>query len=224
MNAVSVRNLVVRAGDTPLVGPLSFELPEGGTLGLRGPSGAGKSTVLRALVGLLASELSMTGEASVLGVDVTSASDLPSLRAKAVLVGQVPVVFPTSVLGNAVFGLRHVAPASKAALRTRAEAALAEAGLWEEVADRLDAPAEQLSVGQRQRLCLARALALDPSLLLLDEPTSALDDAATAVIEDTILKVRDRRTVLVVSHDQAQLARLCHHVISLPGYRNGDDR
>lgn len=184
---------------------------------MRGPSGAGKSTVLRALVGLLPPDLSPSGEVRVLGTDVGSPRvDLPGLRARAGLVGQTPVVFPASILDNATFGLRHVVRASRRELRSRAEAALREAGLWEEVGDRLDEPADQLSVGQRQRLCLARALALDPSVLLLDEPTSALDSTAAATVEAAVVGLANRRSVLVVSHDQEQLARLCQTVVTLP--------
>ena len=222
MSTVVVESLLVRAGDRVLVGPLSFELAPGASLGLRGPSGAGKSTVLRALVGLVPSELDVEGRVRVLGFDVRSGLELDRLRARATLVGQSPVVFPGSVLANAVFGLRHVMRASRRQLRARAEAALVEAGLWEEVADRLDAPAAELSVGQRQRLCLARALALDPDLLLLDEPTSALDPAAVEKVEATVSQLRGRRGVVVVSHDQAQLERLCDAVVSLPYGRDGD--
>lgn len=213
--AVRLRALVVGHGTRTLAGPVSFELGRGRTLGLQGPSGSGKSTTLRALVGLLPPSLTVSGTAEVLGVDVRSPSaDLPALRARAVLVGQMPVVFPASILANAAFGLRHVARLSRDELRRRSEAALLEAGLWDEVADRLGAPADQLSVGQRQRLCLARALALDPELLLLDEPTSALDPAATRTVEDAITGLQGR-AVLVVSHDQAQLARLCGDVVDL---------
>jgi phosphate transport system ATP-binding protein len=215
--AVRLQELVVRQGRRTLVGPLSFELARGTTLGLQGPSGSGKSTTLRALVGLLPAGLAVDGTVEVLGCDVGGPSvDLPALRARAVLVGQTPTVFPASVLANAVFGLRHVVRASRQELRARAEAALVEAGLWDEVSDRLDAPAEQLSVGQRQRLCLARALALDPELLLLDEPTSALDPAATQTVEDAVTSLQGR-TVLVVSHDRAQLRRLCAQVVDLGG-------
>ena len=215
--AVSVNDLQVRRGRRVLVGPVSFQLPAGGTLGVRGPSGAGKSTLLRALVGLLPPELSAAGEVRVLGTDVASPKvDLPGLRARAGLVGQTPVIFPASILANAAFGLRHVMRASRAQLRSRAEAALVEAGLWDEVADRLDEPAEELSVGQRQRLCLARALALDPDLLLLDEPTSALDGVAGATVEAAVVGLVNRRSVLVVSHDQGQLDRLCRTVVTLP--------
>lgn len=217
MTAIRVRDLRVSSTARCLVGPVSFELPAGSALGLRGPSGAGKSTLLRALVGLLPSGLEVGGEAEVLGTDVVRVrTGLPALRARAVLVGQVPVVFPASILANAAFALRHQVRASRAQLRERCRAALVEAGLWDEVADRLDAPAGQLSIGQRQRLCLARALALDPSVLLLDEPTSALDPEATATVESTVASLRGRRTVLVVSHDAAQLERLCDDVVTLP--------
>ena len=218
MTAIRVRDLAVSTTARRLVGPVSFELSTGSALGLRGPSGAGKSTLLRALVGLLPTGLDVGGEAEVLGADVVRGrpEDLPSLRARAVLVGQVPVVFPASILANAAFALRHQVRAPRSVLRERCRAALTEAGLWDEVADRLDAPAHQLSIGQRQRLCLARALALDPSVLLLDEPTSSLDPTATAAVEATVASLRGRRTVLMVSHDSAQLERLCDDVVTLP--------
>lgn len=216
-SAVRVAGLVVAAARRRLVGPVSFDLAQGSSLGIQGPSGAGKSTLLRALVGLLPAGLATSGEVRVLGQDVGAGCvDLAGLRARAVLVAQTPVIFPASVLANAAFGLRHTVRAPRAELRRRAEAALVEAGLWEEVADRLDAPAEELSVGQRQRLCIARALALDPSLLLLDEPTSALDGAARDTVEAAVAALRGRRTVLVVSHDPAQLRRLCDTVVTLP--------
>lgn len=221
--AVRLRDLVVAQGARTLVGPLSFELRRGTTLGLQGPSGSGKSTTLRALVGLLPTGLTISGGVEVLGRDVCDPSvDLPALRARAVLVGQTPVVFPATILANATFGLRHVVRASREDLRARAVVAVQEAGLWEEVRDRLDAPAEHLSVGQRQRLCLARALALDPELLLLDEPTSSLDPAATRTVEDAITGLQGR-TVLVVSHDRAQLARLCRAVVDLARPADGRD-
>jgi ABC-type glutathione transport system ATPase component len=144
MSAVRLRDLVVRRDGRTLAGPVSFDMERGATLGLRGPSGSGKSTTLRALVGLLPPELEVSGEVRVLGCDVGAAgADLPALRARAVLVGQTPVVFPTSILANAAFGLRHVVRASRDELRARALAALREAGLWDEVADRLDTPAER---------------------------------------------------------------------------------
>lgn len=215
--AIEVEDLAVWCRGQLLVGPLSFAVPAGASVGLRGPSGAGKSTVLRSLVGLLPSGLEATGTARLLGIDVLArGGDLPSLRARVVFVGQTPVVFPASILANAAFGVRHLVRAPRAELLARCRAALAEAGLWDEVADRLMAPAHELSVGQRQRLCLARALALDPAVLLLDEPTSALDPAATATVEAAVAGLRGRRSVVVVSHDGDQLARLCDDIVTLP--------
>jgi phosphate transport system ATP-binding protein len=202
---------------------MSFELPRATTFGLAGPSGSGKSTTLRALVGLLPPGLTMLGAVEVLGCDISlSRVDMAALRSRAVLVGQTPVVFPASIHANAAFGVRRVMRMSRADLRARVEMALVEAGLWDEVAGRLDAPAEQLSVGQRQRLCLARALALDPELLLLDEPTSALDPDATATVEDAITSLQGR-AVVIVSHDTAQLARLCTTVLSVAGGPKPDE-
>lgn len=216
MTAVCVRDLSVSWNGHPLVGPVSFELPIGAVVGLRGPSGAGKSTILRALVRLLPAELHVKGQVQVLGMDVLCEEvDLPALRSKACLVGQTPVVFPGSILWNAAFGVRHVIRGSGKHIKQRTEAALIEAGLWDEVRDRLEAPADQLSVGQKQRLCIARTLALDPELLLLDEPTSALDRNSAAAVEAAVMGLNGRRAVLIVSHDEAQLARLCDEVVSL---------
>jgi phosphate transport system ATP-binding protein len=226
--AVVVQDLTVWHRSRRLVGPVSFTLTTGSVLGLCGPSGAGKSTVLRALVRLLPPGLRVAGELVVLGRTADRPGWLPELRSRAVLVGQTPVIFPGSVLANALLGLRHVVRAPRAVLRERAEAALREAGLWDEVADRLDALASDLSVGQQQRLCLARALALDPLLLLLDEPTSALDTVSRGVVEATISGLRGRRTILLVSHDPAQVARLCDDVVELasqpPARPRADDQ
>lgn len=215
--AVRVDAMTVLTGQRRrLVGPISFELRRGQRLGLRGPSGSGKSTTLRALVGLLPSPLTSHGAISVLGVDPRAkGADLPALRSRAVMAGQDPVVFPMSVLANAAFGLRYVARRTRAEIKARAQAALVEAGLWDEVADRLDAPARDLSMGQRQRLCLARALALDPDLLLLDEPTSSLDATAAAAVEESVRRLSTKRSVILVSHDASQLDRLCENVVAL---------
>ncbi|MBA0050864.1 ATP-binding cassette domain-containing protein [Streptomyces sp. AJS327] len=210
-----MRRLRVRSREKTLVGPVSFSLEHGSTTGLCGPSGAGKSTILRALVELLPSGLKRDGELEVLGRVIAPGRGDAEQRATTVLVPQTPVVFGGSVLDNALFGLRHLLRASPAVLRERAERALEEAGLWREVADRLDAPAHDLSAGQRQRLCLARALALEPAALLLDEPTSALDERSRDKVEESIAALGGSRAVLLVSHDPAQVERLCDTTIHL---------
>jgi phosphate transport system ATP-binding protein len=218
---VEVEELRVSCRQRTLVGPLSFGLTPGSTTGVCGQSGAGKSTLLRALVDLLPAELRRDGVIRLLGRTVRPGRAGADLRARAVLVPQTPVVFPGSVLDNATFGVRHVVRAPAAELRRKAESALREVGLWPEVCHRLTTPATTLSVGQRQRLCLARALALEPAALLLDEPTSALDEASRGVVEQSITGLRGRRTVLIVSHDQAQIGRLCDSALVLApgGYR-----
>ncbi|MCX4561609.1 ATP-binding cassette domain-containing protein [Streptomyces phaeochromogenes] len=214
-NVITVRQLRVLSRERTLVGPVSFSLEHGSTTGLCGPSGAGKSTVLRALVDLLPNGLTRDGHLEVLGRPIAPGKGDADLRAKIVLVPQTPVVFGGSILDNALFGLRHVLRASQETLRERAEQALHEAGLWKEVSDRLDSPAQTLSAGQRQRLCLARALALEPAGLLLDEPTSALDEQSRDKVEQSIAALRGRRTVLLVSHDPAQVERLCDTTVHL---------
>ncbi|MFF3896904.1 ATP-binding cassette domain-containing protein [Streptomyces sp. NPDC001812] len=214
-NIITVRQLRVRSQNKALVGPVSFSLGQGSTTGLCGPSGAGKSTVLRALVDLLPSGLTRDGDLQVLERTIAPGKGDADLRAKVVLVPQTPVVFGGSILDNALFGLRHVLRAPREVLRERAEQALHEAGLWKEVSDRLDSPAHTLSAGQRQRLCLARALALEPAALLLDEPTSALDEQSRDKVEESIAALHGRRAVLLVSHDPAQMERLCDTTVRL---------
>ncbi|MFF9852474.1 ATP-binding cassette domain-containing protein [Streptomyces litmocidini] len=212
---IAVRDLQIFDGTKRLVGPVTFELATGSTTGLCGPSGAGKSTVLRALVDLLPHGLRRQGEVRVLGRPVRSGKGDAGLRSTVVLVPQTPVVFGGSILDNALFGLRHLVRASRTELHDRVEQALREAGLWNEVSDRLDTPAQTLSNGQRQRLCLARALALEPAALLLDEPTSALDERSRDTVEESVAALRGNRTVLLVSHDPAQVERLCDRTVRI---------
>ncbi|WP_051804264.1 ATP-binding cassette domain-containing protein [Streptomyces griseus] len=214
-SVIAVRDLQIFDGAERLVGPVTFELAAGSTTGLCGPSGAGKSTVLRALVDLLPHGLRRQGEIDVLGRPVRYGKGDAALRSTVVLVPQTPVVFGGSILENALFGLRHLVRAPKAELHERVERALREAGLWAEVATRLDAPAQTLSNGQRQRLCLARALALEPAALLLDEPTSALDERSRDTVEESVAALRGNRTVLLVSHDPAQVERLCDRTVRI---------
>lgn len=185
---------------------------------LVGPSGAGKTTLLRCFNRLidLSPGLAVRGGLRVLGEPVYARGyDVDRLRSRVGMLFQQPVIFPGSVEHNVRFGLRHRRDLTRRAKTERVERALRGAALWDEVKDRLAGPAVELSVGQQQRLCLARALALDPEVLLMDEPTSALDPRATEAIEELVLGLKARRTVLIVTHDVGQARRLADEVACL---------
>ena len=180
---------------------------------LIGPSGCGKSTVLRCINALHQTVPGARAEGQVLidGVDILSRNtDRVELRRRVGMVFQRPNPFPTmSVYNNVVAGIRlgrHVRRRSE--LDDVVEGALTQAHLWHEVRDRLDAPGLSLSGGQQQRLCIARALAVDPDVILLDEPCSALDPISTQAIEDLLTQLRDRYTLVIVTHNLPQAARI----------------
>jgi phosphate transport system ATP-binding protein len=131
------------------------------------------------------------------------------------MIFQQPVVFPTSILNNVLFGLCRVRKSSSEELRASAERALRSVALWNEVKDRLKEPGQRLSVGQQQRLCLARTLALEPEVILMDEPTSALDPKSSEAIEDLILELKTSRTIVIVTHNHAQAERVCDAMMEL---------
>lgn len=206
-----VSNLNVSGQGKPILRDVTVSIPPRQVFGIIGPSGAGKSTFLRCLNRLsdLTPELRVTGEIRYRGESVYSpAVNADALRARIGFLFQQPAVFPRSVLQNVVFGLRHLRRLSKADLRDAAENALREAALWDEVRDRLHQSALTLSVGQQQRLCLARALATQPEVILMDEPTSALDPKSTAAIEELILKLKERHTIVLVTHNVPQARRV----------------
>ncbi|NND75587.1 MAG: ATP-binding cassette domain-containing protein [Ilumatobacter sp.] len=211
---IRATDVCVTSNRSTIVGPISFALAPGEALGISGPSGAGKSTLLRALVGLLPAGLSVTGSIEVLGQNLVG-SDLGTVRRKVVLVTQEPVCFPGSILSNVTFGVRHARRLRRDEEVCVARSALAECGLWSEVSACLGDPASTLSQGQRQRLCFARALALDPLCLLLDEPTSALDARSCATVEECIERISDNRAVVLVSHQPRQLDRICSGIVEI---------
>ncbi len=206
-----VEGLNVSARGKPILRDVNVSIPPRQVFGIIGPSGAGKSTFLRCLNRLsdLTPELRVSGSVKYCETPVYDAAINPdTLRARIGFLFQQPVVFPKSILQNALFGLRHLRRLSKRALAEAAERALTEAALWNEVRDRLDDSALTLSVGQQQRLCLARALATEPEAILMDEPTSALDPKSTAAIEELILKLKERHTIVLVTHNIAQARRV----------------
>jgi phosphate transport system ATP-binding protein len=178
---------------------------------LIGPSGCGKSTFLRTLnrMGEQVEGSRHTGEVLLDGDDIHRAEfDLVDLRRRVGMVFQKSNPFPKSVFENVVFGPRAAGLADRARLAGVAESALRRAALWDEVKDRLHDSALHLSGGQQQRLCFARALATEPEVLLLDEPASALDPASTARIEDLIFDLKKTITVVIVTHNMQQAARV----------------
>ncbi|MCF6315860.1 MAG: phosphate ABC transporter ATP-binding protein PstB [Marinosulfonomonas sp.] len=179
---------------------------------LIGPSGCGKSTFLRAINRMndLIPICRMEGLLTIGGQDIYAPDvDVVALRARVGMVFQKPNPFPKSIFENIAYGLKiHKMTTSKTELQDRVEWSLKNAGLWNEVADRLDQPGNSLSGGQQQRLCIARAIAVQPKVILMDEPCSALDPIATAVIEELIDNLRKDYTIIIVTHSMQQAARI----------------
>jgi phosphate transport system ATP-binding protein len=202
---------VAFAGRTA-VRDVSFDVHPGEITALIGPSGSGKTTLLRALNRLHDTErsASVTGTVLLGDTDVYAASTNPTLlRTRVGMVFQRPNPFPTmSIYENAVAGLRFNGVRKKVLLDEAAESALVAAALWDSVRDRLKAHASTLSGGEQQRLCIARALAVEPEVLLMDEPTSALDPIATTRIEELVGELKHRVTIIIVTHNMQQAMRV----------------
>jgi phosphate transport system ATP-binding protein len=208
---LEARGLSVHAAGRALLRDVSFAVRPGQVFGVIGPSGAGKSTLLRCLNRLndLIPGLRVSGDVTLHGASIYSTgTDANALRAKVGMLFQQPVVFPTSIAENVLFGAKRLRSLSSREQAALTESALREAALWEEVKDRLRSPATSLSVGQQQRLSLARALAVHPEIILMDEPTSALDPRSTQAIEELILRLKARHTIVIVTHNVAQARRI----------------
>jgi phosphate transport system ATP-binding protein len=210
-----VEGLGVAYGGKPAVQDVSLEVRAGEVLALIGPSGCGKTTLLRCLNRLteLTPSAVRTGRLVLDGEDVDR-FEVTQLRRRVSMVFQQPNPFPMSVFDNVAYAVREQAARrpKKADLRAPVEDALRRAGLWDEISDNLDHPALRLSGGQQQRLCIARALAAGPEVLLLDEPCSALDPRSTAVIEDLIVALADELAVVIVTHNLQQAQRIADRV------------
>jgi phosphate transport system ATP-binding protein len=188
---------------------ISLDMEENRITALIGPSGCGKSTFLRNLNRINETIRSARMEGTILldNEDVRSV-DITSLRRRVGMVFQRPNPFPKSISDNIAYGLKINGMASRSEMRDRVEHSLRRAALWDEVKDKLHDSAYALSGGQQQRLCIARALAVDPEVLLLDEPCSALDPIATAKIEELMFSLRDQCTMVIVTHNMQQAARV----------------
>ncbi|MFC4638228.1 phosphate ABC transporter ATP-binding protein PstB [Deinococcus hohokamensis] len=199
-------------GDKHAVKGVNLEFTRGTVNALIGPSGCGKTTFLRAINRMhdLTPGARVTGRIVLDGQDVYEAGvDPVVMRRRVGMVFQKPNPFPTmSVFDNVVAGLKLAGVRDRARLMAVAERSLRGAALWDEVKDRLNTPATGLSGGQQQRLCIARALAVEPEILLMDEPTSALDPASTARIEDLMTELKKVTTIVIVTHNMHQAARV----------------
>ncbi len=190
---------------------VTLEIPSHSVTAIIGPSGCGKSTLLRSFNRMndLIAGVRMSGRIAVSGQDVLApGTDVVELRRRVGMVFQRPNPFPKSIFENVVFGLRMLGLNDRGELSVRAEDCLRRAALWDEVKDRLDRSALALSGGQQQRLCIARCLAVEPDVILMDEPASALDPTATARVEELVLELKARYTLVVVTHNMQQAARI----------------
>jgi phosphate transport system ATP-binding protein len=208
-----VRDLSFFYGPKQALKQINLSIPQNTVTALIGPSGCGKTTLLRCLNRMhdlypgnrYIGEIRMYPEGiNIIGRDV----DPMEMRLRVGMVFQKPNPFPKSIFENVAFGLRLAGLRSSTQIEERVEKSLRSAALWDEVKDRLKESAYALSGGQQQRLCIARALAPEPGVLLFDEPTSALDPASTARIEDLVYELKDRLTIVIVTHNMQQAARV----------------
>jgi phosphate transport system ATP-binding protein len=208
---IDVRGLGFFYGKTAALNGVDLAVPEHAVTAIIGPSGCGKSTLLRTINRIyeLYPDQRAAGEIIIEGRDVLdSRYSLSALRRCVGMVFQKPTPFATTIRKNVAFALAYYERLPKAELADRVEDALRRSALWDEVKDKLDASALSLSGGQQQRLCIARTLAVRPEIILLDEPTSALDPISTAKIEELIHELREQFTIVIVTHNMQQAARV----------------
>jgi len=209
---ISTKDVDVFYGDNHAIKDVSVDILHNTVTAFIGPSGCGKSTFLRCLNRMndTIDSCKITGDLLMDGEDIYAKSvDPVQLRAKVGMVFQKPNPFPKSIFDNVAYGPRiHGLVGNKADLEEVVEKSLRRAAIWKEVKDRLDAPGTSLSGGQQQRLCIARAIATAPEVLLMDEPASALDPIATAQIEELIDELRHNYSVVIVTHSMQQAARV----------------
>lgn len=213
--ALETRGLGVAYGGRRALCDVSLTMARGEITAIAGPSGCGKSSFLMALNRLHETipGCTVSGQVRLFGTPIDRPGMPPEdLRRRVAMIFQRPAPFPTSVRRNLAIPIAAHYRATRRELGDRAEAALRMVGLWDEVADRLDSPAMALSGGQQQRLCLARAMALEPDILLLDEPTSALDPLAARHIEELLSALKERLSLVLVTHNLAQARRLADRV------------
>ena len=210
MGNISVRHLDLYYGDFHALKDIQLDIKEREITAFIGPSGCGKSTLLKSLNRMndLVANCRITGNVLLDDEDIYQDLDVNILRKKVGMVFQKPNPFPMSIYDNIAFGPRTHGIHSKAKLDEIVEMSLKNAAIWDEVKDRLGKSALGMSGGQQQRLCIARALAIEPDILLMDEPTSALDPISTAKIEDLVIELKKKYTIAIVTHNMQQAVRI----------------
>jgi len=210
MGIITTKNLNLWYTTNHALKDINIELPERQITALIGPSGCGKSTFLKSLNRMndLVEGCRIEGEITLDGVDVYKDMDVNILRKRVGMVFQKPNPFPMSIYDNIAYGPRIHGIKSKVQLDEIVERSLRQAAIWDECKDRLKKSALGMSGGQQQRLCIARALAVEPDILLMDEPTSALDPISTSKIEDLAVELKEKYTIVMVTHNMQQAARI----------------
>ncbi|MBQ8637527.1 MAG: phosphate ABC transporter ATP-binding protein [Clostridia bacterium] len=210
MGIITAKNLNLWYTTNHALKDINIELPERQITALIGPSGCGKSTFLKSLNRMndLVEGCRIEGEITLDEVDIYKDMDVNILRKKVGMVFQKPNPFPMSIYDNIAYGPRIHGIKSKVALDEIVERSLKQAAIWDECKDRLKKSALGMSGGQQQRLCIARALAVEPDILLMDEPTSALDPISTSKIEDLAVELKEKYTIVMVTHNMQQAARI----------------
>jgi phosphate transport system ATP-binding protein len=214
---VHIRNLNVFYHENQALNNINLEIPRRQITVIMGPSGCGKTTLLKCLNRFLelTESTRLTGQVLIDGEDIYAPGvDVTEIRKKAGLLAQRPYPLPMSIYDNVAYGMRiHDMLRKKREMDKKVQHYLEEAGLWNEVKDRLHGPAARLSIGQQQRLCLARGLAVEPEILLGDEPTSALDPISAQHIEKRLLDLKEEYTIVLVTHILRQARRLADYVV-----------
>ena len=207
---ITTKNLNLWYGASHALKSINMEIPEKKITALIGPSGCGKSTYLKTLNRMndLVESCRIEGEIMLSGIDIYKGIDVNILRKRVGMVFQKPNPFPMSIYDNIAYGPRIHGIKSKVKLDEIVERSLTQAAIWEECKDRLKKSALGMSGGQQQRLCIARALAVEPEVLLMDEPTSALDPISTSKIEDLARELKEKYTIIMVTHNMQQAVRI----------------
>jgi len=213
---IHIEHLDLRIGRQHILKDINVAIPEKKVTVILGPSGCGKTTLMKSMNRLtdLYPDVKVDGKIFINNIDILhSQNDITQLRQKMGLLSQRPYPLPMSIYNNIAYGLRISGRRKKQFLNKRVEHYLKMANLWDEVKDRLKDPASKLSIGQQQRLCLARGLAVDPEIILADEPTSALDPISSQAIEEKFIELKQHYTIILVTHILRQAKRIADNVI-----------